>query len=73
MRRLTIFLSVGLVVVFVCALLAANSWSAYNNDLKIRLQVVQDQVSKLKSDIKSLKADNQLKDEKIVKLESQPK
>lgn len=73
MRRLTIFLSVGFVVVSICALLSAHAWSTYNNDLKIRLQVAQDQVTKLKSDIKTLKADNQLKDEKIVKLESQPK
>lgn len=70
--RLTISLSAGLIGVLVCGLLSAHAWSTQVDILNNKLQTKQDEIIKLKSDIKSLKADNQLKDEKIVKLESRP-
>lgn len=72
-RKVNLALFAGIVVVFVCALLSAHAWSTQVDYLNSKLQSKQDEVTKLKSNIKSLKADNQSKDEKIIKLESQPK
>lgn len=72
-RKVNLALFAGIVVVFACALLSAHAWSTQVNYLSSKLQVAQEQITKLKGDIKTLKADNQLKNEKINKLESQPK
>lgn len=72
-RKSNVALAAGLILVTGCALLARHSWSTYNDNLKVKLQVSNDEITKLEKEIKVLKADAMAKDEKINELESQPK
>lgn len=71
-RKFDVALAAGLVFVFGGAMLARHSWSTYNDNLKVELQVSNDEITKLEKEIRMLKADVQLKDEKINELESRP-
>lgn len=65
-------LSIGIVMVYACSLLAARSWDHELETLEVLNQVNREEISKLRSEVRGLRAELDIKEKEIVKLESRP-
>ena len=66
-------LGIAVLTVTSCALLAKADWEQKTERLQVINQINHEEINKLQSKIKELNAELEIKETKIVELESQPK
>lgn len=66
-------LGVAVISVLICLLFAKISWEQKIEQLQVINQINTEEIDKLQSKVKELTAELQIKESKIVELESQPK